>query len=191
MACGQSIQALASMAESESSASDVHPIFVTDPVQLMNYVYKEICVTTEDGETHVGRCYTVDPVSQSVALVKFVDDEVHKLKLIMGHCVQNITVLDEDTEKYRSQFDDLFKYKSDADMSPEKLRKLKRKLKAWLLKNRIPIEETGENSDTLSLSDALTIQPPYGPENCCSTNEIILGKVQGLIKSMPSDVDDW
>ena len=185
------LRQLLAMSDTDQNSVDVHPIFLTDPEQLLSYVYKEICVARNDGETHTGRCYTVDPVSQSVVLVRFDDNNTYKLKVIMGHCVQKITVLDEDTEKYKSRLDDLFKYKAVADITPEKRRKLRNKLKGWLLKNRIPIEETGENGEILSLSDALTIQPPYGPDDCCSTNEIILGKVQGLIKSMPTDVDEW
>jgi gem associated protein 6 len=57
-----------------------------------------------------------------------------------------------------------------------------------LLKNRLPVEINGE---LLNVAEALVIQPPYGSENCVSTNEIILGKIQGLIKNMPADQDEW
>nr|CAD7454155.1 unnamed protein product [Timema tahoe] len=56
------------------------------------------------------------------------------------------------------------------------------KLKDWLKANRIPIEEDG---NILKLQDVLEIHPPYKVENCVSSNEVVLGRIQGLITSMP------
>lgn len=76
-------------------------------------------------------------------------------------------------------------------LSEEELEKRKNVLKSWLLKNRLPVQVAGNNGELLSISDALFIEPPYGVENCRSTNEIILGRIQGLIKNMPSDQEEW
>ena len=70
-----------------------HPIFYTDPSEWMNYIGKEVCVTIETGESHTGWVYTVDPVSQSVVLVRFNnDDDKINVKVVMGHAVQSIVV---------------------------------------------------------------------------------------------------
>ncbi|KAK2169425.1 hypothetical protein LSH36_10g11077 [Paralvinella palmiformis] len=175
----------------EGSSSDSHPIFHRDPANYMQYVYKEVRIEVKDGTSHTGRLYTVDPVSESMVLARMNNGMLTGLELIMGHAIKGIIVLDEDTEVWRHELDALFKFDMHTNMTKEELKKRKKKLKCWLLKNLLPIEESTERPDVLSLSDALFIEPPYGPENCCSTNEIILGRVQGLIKSMPKDLDDW
>lgn len=54
----------------------------------------------------------------------------------------------------------------------------------WFGVNRIPVTKTGSS---ISLAnDVLTIEPPYLPENCFSSNEIILARVRTLIESMPN-----
>lgn len=183
------------MAESTAAASEEklqnHPIFCIDPAEWMEYVYKEVCVTTEDGETHTGRVYTIDPVSQTVVLVTLDEMKVVKLKAVMGHCITNKIVLDDNVEKYKDVFDNLFKSHREENLSPEELKQKQDKLKSWLLKNRIPVSVSGDNSELLMISDALTIEPPYEAENCQSTNEIILGRIQGLISSMPKDIHQW
>ena len=167
-----------------------HPIFSSDPAEWMDYLYKEVCVTTDYDTSHTGRVYTIDPVSQSVVLAKFIGDDI-KFEVVMGHCVQSIVVLDEETEKHRTQLDLMFKPKELRTASPEELKMKQNKLKSWLLKNRIPVAVSGTNSELLCISDALTIEPPYNDNNCQSTNEIILGRIQGLIKNMPVDIADW
>lgn len=164
-----------------------HPIFTHDPGELVHYVYKEVCVTSEEGSTHVGWVYTVDPVSQCVVLVNFDSNgSMTGLKVIMGHSVQNIVIVDDDSQKHKTELDSLFKPKQNS-FSPEEISLRKDNLVSWLLRNRIPIEISKENSDMLVLSDALTIEPPYKPENCRSTNEIILDRVQALMKNMPEE----
>lgn len=178
-----------------SKANYEHPIFTSDPEQFMQWLYKEICVTMEDGSTLTGRCYTVDPVSQSIVLVKIdqCDNSVDKVKVVMGHCIENVTVLDENIGKYKAILDSLFRGACDdgKTLSPEELESRKESLKLWLLKNRLPVSVSGEDSEILSIAEAVFIEPPYGANQCRSTNEIILGKVQGLIKSMPKDHRDW
>ena len=66
--------------------------------------------------------------------------------------------------------------------SPEDLEKRKNSLKKWLEKNHIPITEQRDSQKTLCVAGVLTIDPPYGPENCNSSNEIILSRVQDLIQ---------
>ena len=91
-----------------------HPIFYTDPSEWMNYVGKEVCVTIETGESHTGWVYTIDPVSRSVVLLRFNDtddDDKIKVKVVMGHAVQSIVVLDDNVMKHKAEFDGLFKPK--------------------------------------------------------------------------------
>uniref|UniRef100_A0A0L8HKU4 AD domain-containing protein n=2 Tax=Octopus bimaculoides TaxID=37653 RepID=A0A0L8HKU4_OCTBM len=77
-------------------------------------------------------------------------------------------------------------------LSEEALSEHKDKLKSWLLKNRLPVQEQKGQDDgkekCLCVAGAVTILPPYGPGNCCSTNEIILSRIQNLIRNMPPTV---
>lgn len=174
----------------EQEPPKTHPIFEKDPGEWIQHVYKEVCVTTEDGNQHTGWVYTIDPVSDAVVLVKFNDHDLG-LKVVMGHSVQSIVVVGDNTELHKAELDQLFKPKQVFSISPEEVKQRQERLLSWLHKNRIPIKVTKEDPEVLNLSDALYIDPPYGAENCRSTNQIILGKIQGLIKNIPKDIEDW
>ncbi|XP_060600515.1 gem-associated protein 6-like [Ruditapes philippinarum] len=167
--------------------SDIHPIFTKDPEEWMQYVYKKVSILLDDGAECCGYVYTIDPVSETFVLVNFSNDKT-SLQLVLKHAVTSITVLSEDVELYKQKLDNLFRFKSQESLSEEDLKRRQNIVKSWLLKNRLPVEINGE---LLNVAEALVIQPPYGSENCVSTNEIILGKIQGLIKNMPADQDEW
>ena len=171
--------------------SEDHVIFKTDPIEWLQYVHKEVFVSTFRGTSHRGWVYTIDPVSQTIALVQFPGRNEIELEMVMGHAVTSIMVMDDNTEKHKKTLEKLFQAAEAKSISPEELKNRRAMVKSWLLKNRIPVSLTGENNDVLCISDALFIEPPYGAQNCRSTNEIILGRVQGLIKNMPPDVKDW
>ena len=123
-----------------SSSDEDHAIFSSDPGKWMDMINKEVCVTLDDGTSQTGRVYTIDPVSQTVVLAKFVDDDTMRLVLVMGHMVQSVVVLDEDTEKYKDELDKLFKPKEVVNSSVEELEQKRDRLKSWLLKNHIPVQ---------------------------------------------------
>lgn len=169
---------------------NVHPIFVTDPSEFMQHVYKQVWVKTVDDKDHVGWVYTVDPVSSTLCLVTFTADRP-VMEVIMGHAIRSLKVVNEDTEMQKQNLDELFRDDKVDHLGPEELKERKETVRLWLLKHRLPVEVSKENHDELSISNALSIEPPYNPASCRSTNEIILGKIQGLLKSMPSNVKDW
>ena len=113
----------------------------------------------------------------------------------MGHAIKSIAItseVDEHLLEDHKAWLDRISSKStlQTDYSEEDLVRRKTELKAWLQRNHIPVQESGDNGELLSISDALFIQPPYGAENCVSTNEIILGRVQALINSKPAISSD-
>ncbi|XP_045212428.2 gem-associated protein 6-like [Mercenaria mercenaria] len=168
--------------------NDMHPIFTTDPEEWMQYVYKKVSILLDNGEECCGYVYTVDPVSETFVIVNFTEDDKTKIQLVLKHAVTSVTVLSEDVELFKQKLDNLFRPKGQESLTDEDLKRRQNLVKSWLLKNRLPVEMNGE---LLSVAEALVIQPPYEPENCVSTNEIILGKIQGLIKNMPADQDQW
>ena len=78
-------------------------------MRIINFPYLQVCIVTDDGNEHVGLVYTVDPVSETYALVTL--GETAKLELILGHAVRSVTVLSEDTDMHKDQLDNLFKSK--------------------------------------------------------------------------------
>lgn len=132
--------------------------------------------------------YTIDPVSETFVIVNFSEDDKTKLQLVLKHAITSVTVLSEDIEINKWKLDHLFRPSGQGTLSDEDLKRKQITVRSWLLKNRLPVEVNGE---VLSVAEALVVQPPYEPENCISTNEIILGKIQGLIKNMPVDQDQW
>lgn len=168
----------------------VHPIFTRDPEDFMQYLNKQVSVLKEDGKEVTGWVYTIDPVSESFVLLSFTDDKT-QLDIVMGPSVRQVSVLDENSETYKKRIEAMFRPPEVETLSEDELEKRKNVLKSWLLKNRLPVQVAGNNGELLSISDALFIEPPYGVENCRSTNEIILGRIQGLIKNMPSDQEEW
>ncbi|XP_064636629.1 gem-associated protein 6-like [Lineus longissimus] len=167
-----------------------HPIFATDPSELMKHVYKQVWVKTVDDKDHVGWVYTVDPVSNTLCLVTFTSDRPF-MEMVMGNAVKKLTVVNDDTEMQKDKLDKLFRHDSVDELGPEELKERKETVRLWLLKHRLPVEVSSENPEALCISNALSIEPPYTPSSCMSTNEIILGKIQGLLKNMPLDVKDW
>lgn len=99
----------------------------------------------------------------------------------MGHAVQQVQVLQVAVHETAERIQACFFPPTTQHMSPEKLRKRMRKIRLWLLKNQVPVEEEG---DTLRVAGVLTISSPYKPEDCCSSNQIILDRIQKLIQKL-------
>jgi len=172
-----------------------HEIFKRDPADLMQYVHKYVIIKTVDGATHSGHVYTIDPVSFTFVLLKYEDEEkstnqcltkAQHAELVLGHAVQSINVLADDGIDHSADMDLMFKSSSNLTLTKEELHKRQERLRLWLLENRFPVEITESQPDIISVGgDVLLIQPPYYPENCLSTNEIILSRIQSLIARMP------
>ncbi|XP_028928488.1 gem-associated protein 6 isoform X3 [Ornithorhynchus anatinus] len=152
------------------------------PLEWQAYVNKEVKVTASEKNEFQGWVLTTDPVSANVVLVNFLDDGQVTVTGVTGHAVQAVEVLREGDEATRERLLTLFTPKESRAYSPEDLEKRKSRLKTWLEKNHIPVSEVGDSRRTLCVAGVLTIDPPYGPEDCNSSNEIILSRVQGLIE---------
>ena len=147
-------------------------------------------MVTEDGLEHTGLVYTVDPVSESFVLINIVNDQT-KVEIVLGHAVNSVTVLGDATEVNKQALNALFRPETVLKLTEEELKRKQNMVKNWLLKNRLPVETSGSSDEIITVAGALSIQPPYESENCVSTNEIILGKIQGLIKNIPKDHENW
>ncbi|XP_067127681.1 gem-associated protein 6-like [Centruroides vittatus] len=173
--------------ESAENADEeyVHPVFKNDPIKLFSYVNKEVEVKVNGGKVFRGWVKTIDPVSESVVLVNFLERKPVMIQIIMGHTIEFINIVCTE-EHYHSQLESLFQQEEEL-CSKEDVNDRKNRLKLWLIKNRLPVKEI---DDTLEVAECMKILPPYGTNQCFCTNEIILGKIQGLITSMPKTHDD-
>nr|XP_054758552.1 gem-associated protein 6-like [Lytechinus pictus] len=159
-----------------------------DPIRFKNMVYKRVKICAANEYEHEGWIYTIDPVSLSIILAQCENcspDGKLPLSVVMGHSITDITVLDNDTTKHKALLDKLFKDNTQTQsLSAGELANQKEKLKEWLKLHRVPVKECGEDNNSLSISDVLVIEPPYEPDNCLCKNEIILARVQALIRNM-------
>ncbi|XP_012781738.2 gem-associated protein 6 [Ochotona princeps] len=152
------------------------------PLEWQDYIYKEVRVVASEKNEYRGWVVTTDPVTANIVLVNFLEDGTMSVTGIMGHAVQTVETVSEGDPKVREKLMHLFMSGDCQDYSPEELEERKDSLKKWLEKNHIPVSEQGDGRSTLCVAGVLTIEPPYGPENCSSPNEIILSRVQDLIQ---------
>ncbi|NP_001279815.1 gem-associated protein 6 [Callorhinchus milii] len=156
------------------------------PLEWQEYVSKEVKVTADEKNTFQGWVFTVDPVSASIVLVNFLDAGKVSVVTVMGHAIQSVEVMNEDGNHTAERLSALFKPANARSYSKDELEQRKSSLKSWLEKNLIPVTEQGSQRDVLCVAGVLTISPPYCPEDCNSSNEIILSRVQSLIKCNPT-----
>ncbi|XP_073528690.1 gem-associated protein 6 [Phyllobates terribilis] len=154
------------------------------PLEWQEYVNKEVTVIADEKNEYQGWVVTIDPVSASVVLVNFEDNQKISVRMVMGHAVQKVEILKDSDEVTKQKLLNIFNLEgsSSSTYKKEDLETKKLNLKGWLQQNNIPVTEQGPTTRTLCVAGVLTIDPPYGPENCSSTNEIILSRVQGLLQ---------
>lgn len=177
---------------------EVHPIFKTDPALWYNDIHKKVRITTHEGKSFEGWVYTIDPVTQNYILLTIEESDgdcrVTSATVVMSHAVLQKNVLVEDCNGKTRQCIDSFGRPElpagEAALSAEALLARKKVLKLWLGRNRLPVVELPSTDGHLVVAGVLTILPPYTPNDCQSNNPIILGRIQGLLKSMPTDIGD-
>lgn len=102
------------------------------------------------------------------------------MQVVMGHAVEQVQILQAADRETAERLQACFLPPTIRRLSPEKLRRTRSKIRIWLLKNQVPVEEEGDN---LRVAGVLTIAAPYRPEDCCSSNQIILDRIQKLIRN--------
>ncbi|XP_042303256.1 LOW QUALITY PROTEIN: gem-associated protein 6 [Sceloporus undulatus] len=153
------------------------------PLEWLNYVNKEVRVLSAEKHQHKGWVLTVDPVSANILLANFLENGKTCISAILGHAVQDVEIVAEADDEMKGKLAHLFMPEKSQTYNQEELDQKKNSLKSWLVKNHIPVEEQGESQSSLCVAGVLTINPPYGPEDCNGSNEIILSRVQQLIES--------
>nr|XP_057934948.1 gem-associated protein 6 [Doryrhamphus excisus] len=154
------------------------------PLQWTSYVNKHVKVTAGKDDEFDGWLLTVDPVSASLVLVKFNTAGRASVQVVMGHAVQQVEVLQEADQTTAEHLQSLFLPPQPGGLEPQERLRRRSRVRQWLEKNRIPVEEQGEE---LKVAGALTIASPYGCDDCSSSNEIILDRIQKLLRHLDED----
>ncbi|CAL8329636.1 unnamed protein product [Merluccius merluccius] len=159
------------------------------PRDWERYVNKQVHVTAHGQQQHRGWLHTVDPVTASVVLVRLGDAAGGcSVSVVMGHAVEQVEVVGEADEETAMRLSSLFRPKerearAGGGGGERELRRRREALRGWLQKNRFPVEEVGEE---LLVAGVLTVRPPYAEQDCLSSNQIVLARVQGLVARMPA-----
>lgn len=117
----------------------------------------------------------------SLVLVNFRKEGGAKVQVVMGHAVEQVHILAAPDQETADRLQTCFLPPSTQRPSPEELRRRRSSTRTWLLRNQVPVEEEGE---TLRVAGVLTIAAPYRAEDCYSSNQIILDRIQKLIRNL-------
>ena len=91
--------------------------------------------------------------------------------IVLGHTIKKIEILSEP----ETVIPELFVAEKVAE---NVALQRKERIKKVLMENRFPVTET---DDVIHIKDTVRIEPPYGIENCISTNSIILSRIQTIL----------
>ncbi|XP_014909987.1 gem-associated protein 6 [Poecilia latipinna] len=157
------------------------------PQLWLRCVHRQVRVTAgKQREEHRGWLLTVDPVSHSVALVSFGEDGA-SVQVVLGHAVEDVEVLQEPDPDTEERLRSLFPPPETGGPDPDERHWRRSGVRRWLQQNRVPVEEDGNE---LRVAHVLTIRAPYRPDDCSSANQIILDRVQRLLRVQPDQVPD-
>jgi len=117
------------------------------------------------------------------------------VEIIPGHIIEEISVVSEAEATILNDLERLFGENDFSDsaakiLTEEELTAKRDEVRDWLTANRIPVEIGGVKGDVIQVAGkALIIKPPYDVQRCFSLNEIILKKVQQLLRNRESGVE--
>ena len=130
-----------------------------------------------DGSLEIGRIFTIDPETHNIIICTNSGNYI----FLPSTSITKICVVDADINHFdilkTSEMDS--KYFSFFNTSDESCNITKEALVAHFKNLRIPVEIKA--SGDVVIAGAVTCKPPFGPQTCYSTNDIILGRIQTLI----------
>lgn len=168
----------------------------TLPIQtLREYTDKRIIIYFANSCKKVGWVHAIDPVTRAVVLEEENESSSggnsRKLAFVMGHAISHVILEEEDIypkEGLRREINELIESRKTNEYSKDELAKLREEMIEWLTLNRVPVSQCPDNEAVLSVMGVLFLEPPYDSECCRCSNEIILDRVQKLIKAKQNHV---
>ncbi|XP_037084588.1 uncharacterized protein LOC119105084 isoform X2 [Pollicipes pollicipes] len=161
-----------------------HPVFRNDPLELKQTLYTCVALSCSDGSTHNGRVIAVDPVSESRILVSDVHSAAPVVEVVFGYSVSSSRTTDTECgDPTRQAVDSLLRrQRTEPALSPAELLARRDHVVSWLRRHRLPVE-VGEGHVTVA--GVATVRAPYTAEQCVCANELVLQRLDALLKSMP------
>jgi len=169
------------MTESE----DQHRVFLNKPLDLLSKLHCKVTLSSVRGSKVTGGLLAVDPVTDTAVIVDLgADSELGRCPVTVVPFVNwNSLEIIDSSEEFKKRVKSVQAEQSQGcDLSEEDLKIAREKVTAWLVKNGLTAVLRGED---LVIADAVILEPPFTAESCSATNEIILSRVQHILKSMP------
>ena len=188
-------------AQSDAAETLLPAIFTKDPREWTRFVDRRVEILLRGGASKRGLVYAIDPVSEAVVLATAAksaeEEETNKVRMeiVPNHVIQDISLVsDRVDERLAGQLTRLFgdpgtsssavAAAGEGALTNEELDARRDEVRDWLIANRIPVEVGGANGDVIQVAGkALIIKRPYDVDHCYSLNEIILKKVQQLLRN--------
>lgn len=161
-------------------------------LRFKDNIGKYVKIKTVDSSEHEGWLKCIDPMSGNFFLITFDDNfkEVRNVNLFMGDGCSSMEVLKDSDENVK---DLLVMYPTSRknpkvlyQVRPDDTSDRKKRLIAWIKKNRLPIVESEDGS--LIVGGNVTVKPPYGIQSCSSLNARTLKRIRQLVSKLPSDI---
>ncbi|XP_056200243.1 gem-associated protein 6 isoform X2 [Falco biarmicus] len=114
------------------------------PLDWETYLNKMVKVAAIEKHEYEGWVLTVDPISASIVLATFLENEKVSISVVLGHAVQEVKILKEGDDEMKQRLAGIFAPEESKAYSPAELEKRKNDLKTWLEANHIPVTEQQE-----------------------------------------------
>ncbi|XP_057374346.1 gem-associated protein 6-like [Daphnia carinata] len=151
------------------------------PANYVNLVGSRVEVLTINHTKFVGQIYSMDPISGSLfMMIDRCNQEERSIKLIIGNSIKYLKVIKMTTTDTRTLPEENG-LQGPSSQHSEDWKQLKDALKKWFHESRIPVNEN--NYGCLLVLNEIVVGPPYRPENCSGTNEVMLWRVQKLLEN--------
>uniref|UniRef100_A0A8C6S631 AD domain-containing protein n=1 Tax=Neogobius melanostomus TaxID=47308 RepID=A0A8C6S631_9GOBI len=152
------------------------------PAHWSALTHKRVAVQTENGRELTGLVVTVDPVTASLVLL----DEA-EVQVVLGHAVKQVQILDQDPDPEQiHHMEALFNNNSAVDPEQD-LDRTRKRLLDWIRLNLVPVETQG--AGLVVAGGVVTVNPPFRDQDCVGLNQVVLDRVQRLIRNQPQDQD--
>ena len=152
--------------------------------ELLNMLGKEVNFTFLDNTSLTGRVYTVDPETHNFIVMNSMTTT-----LLPFSNITNFTIISGIKQPQEVLLSDL--QGIDEEHFPQTVHHvtstncelLRKRLIHHLDQHRVPCEVKG---DEVVIAGVVVCKPPYNADSCASTNDIILGRIQSILKKLDS-----
>ena len=160
---------------------------MSTPNDALQLIGTQVEISLVDGTTVFGRVYTIDPETGNFILMNNSSTIFIPSVNIARYDVRapnelgrvDLSALQKIDERY-------FPSSATNKVSEEDCERNKERLIAHFEKHRVPVDLSREGE--VIVAGVVRCMPPYDRNSCYSTNDIVLGRIQNILKSFDSDL---